>query len=83
MGYVKNLQEIRRDVSRLGVDLGLVVAFVFVSLRHPKTLHGGGFGVAVENRIDVFHDVGVDIEEVALVLDRDECALGTVVHCHL
>ena len=36
--------------------------------------------IPVEDGVDVLHDVGRDIEEIALVLDRDEGALGTVVH---
>lgn len=28
----------------------------------------------------MLHDVGSDVEEVALVLDRDESALGAVIH---
>jgi hypothetical protein len=33
----------------------------------------------VKDRIDVFHDVGVHVEEVAFVFDGDEGAFGAVV----
>lgn len=42
--------------SQVGSGIGTTV---------PQTLHGGDLGVAVEDGVNVFHDVGVNIEEVA------------------
>ena len=47
---------------------------------HDLHLHRRRLRVAVEDRVDVLHDVGAHIEEVPLVLDRDERALRAVVH---
>lgn len=48
-------------------------------LRKPQYLHGGGLRVAEEDRVDVLHDVGADVEEVPFVLDGDKGAPGAVV----
>ena len=46
----------------------------------PKSLHRGRAGVAEEDGVDSFDDVGAHVEEVSLVLDGDEGAAGAVVH---
>jgi hypothetical protein len=35
--------------------------------------------LTIKDRIDVFHDVGIHIQEVAFVFDGDEGAFGAVV----
>ena len=49
-------------------------------LCQPQRLNGRGFWISIEDRIDVLHDVAGDIEEIPSVLQRDERALGAVVH---
>jgi hypothetical protein len=45
----------------------------------PEHLHRRRLRIAVEDGIYVFHDVGADVEEASLVLDRNQGALGAVV----
>src|SRR5215813_933866 len=42
-------------------------------LRHPQPLHRGRHRVGEEHRIDPYHDVARHFEEVALVLQGDQC----------
>lgn len=48
-------------------------------LRITHHFHGCRLGIAIENRIDMLHDVSTHIQEVALVLDRNESALRAIV----
>ena len=52
---------------------------LYCSLIHPQRLKRRGLGVAVEDGVDVFHDVAADFEELAFVFDGDEGAFHAVV----
>ena len=47
--------------------------------RQAQHLHRRGLRIAIEHRVDVFHDIGADIEEAPLVLDWNQRALRSVV----
>ena len=53
------------------------------ALGKPKHLHRCGLRITVEDRVDMLHNIGAHIKEVALVLNRDERALGAVIPGHL
>ena len=44
---------------------------------------GGSLGIAIEDRINLFHNVSTHIKEVSLVLDRNERPLCAIVLCYL
>src|SRR5487761_1286374 len=51
--------------------------------RTAYTFQRRDFWIAVEDRIDVLDDVSVYVEEVPLVLDRNQRSLGSIVHRYL
>ncbi len=50
---------------------------------NPESLERRLPEITEEDRIHLFEDVGVDLEELPLVLDWDQGSLGAVVHGHL
>ncbi len=49
----------------------------------PQRLERRLAQVAVEDRVDVLKDIGVDLQELTLVGNGNEGTLGTVVHSNL
>src|SRR5256885_1332006 len=60
----------------------MVPAIAPVSVQ-PKDLQCCRLWIAVEDRINVLHNIRTDIEEIPFVLDRYEGTLGTVISSHL
>jgi hypothetical protein len=58
-----------------------ISALPIPTLHATNTLRSCGLRVAKENRIDVFHDIGADIQETTLVFDWDERTLCDALSC--
>ena len=54
----------------------------FSVLCYGQCLHGRRSDIAVEDRVQVFEDIGADIEKVPFVFDGNQDLLSAVVHGH-
>ena len=61
------------------VDLPVFRKLTWCPLAQSQSLQGGCSWLSIEDRIDVLHDIGVHIQEVALILYGYEGTLGAVV----
>ena len=53
------------------------------NLRQTQSLHRSGHRIAIKRRINTFHNICRDVEEIPLIFDWDESFSGTIVHCQL
>ena len=54
-----------------------------LALIHPKCHKRRRFGVTIEDRVDMFHDVDAEFEELSFVLYRNQSLLSSVSACEL